>query len=40
MANISNWTINAKKLMHWANTELKEKAELAFAGQGTVRYGP
>ena len=40
MANISTWTINAKKLMHWANTELKEKAELAFAGQGTVRYGP
>lgn len=40
MANINTWTINAKKLMHWANTELKEKAELAFAGQGTVRYGP
>lgn len=40
MANISTWTINAKELMHWAHTELKEKAELAFAGQGTVRYGP
>jgi hypothetical protein len=26
-----------QKLMHWANTELKEKAELAFAGQ---RYRP
>nr|WP_302427081.1 DUF2800 domain-containing protein [Limosilactobacillus mucosae] len=40
MANISTWTINAKKLMYWANTELKEKAELAFAGQEMVRYGP
>lgn len=40
MANISTWTINAKELMHWANTELKEKAELAFAGKGTVHYGP
>lgn len=40
MANISTWTINAKQLIHWANTELKQKAELAFAGKGTVRYGP
>ena len=40
MANISTWTINAQKLMHWTNTELKEKAELAFAGKGTIRYGP
>lgn len=40
MANISTWTIDAKQLMHWANTELKEKAELAFAGKGTVHYGP
>jgi hypothetical protein len=40
MANISTWTINAKELMHWANTELKEKAELAFAGQGTVHMVP
>ena len=40
MANISTWTINANQLMHWANTELKQKAELAFAGKGTIRYGP
>lgn len=40
MANISTWAINAKQLMHWANTELKQKAELAFAGKGTIRYGP
>ena len=40
MANISTWTINAKELMSWADTELKQKAELAFAGKGTVRYGP
>ncbi len=40
MANISTWTINAKQLMHWATTELKQKAELAFAGKGTVHYGP
>ena len=40
MANISTWTINAKQLMHWATTELKQKAELAFASKGTIRYGP
>lgn len=40
MVNISTWTINAKELMHWTYSELKEKAELAFAGQGTVHYGP
>ncbi|MCZ3668187.1 DUF2800 domain-containing protein [Limosilactobacillus vaginalis] len=40
MANISTWSIPIKELIRWANTTLKEKAELAFAGQGTVRYGP
>lgn len=40
MSNISTWTIPVKDLMHWANTELKEKAELAFMGKGSVRYGP
>lgn len=40
MTNISTWMINAKQLMHWATTELKQKAELAFAGKGTIRYGP
>ena len=28
MGNISTWTIPVKDLMHWANTELKEKAKL------------
>lgn len=40
MVNISTWTINSKQIMHWANTELKQKTELAFAGKGTVLYGP
>lgn len=40
MANISTWSIPVKDLMHWANTTLKQKAELAFAGQGSVCYGP
>lgn len=40
MGNISTWTIPVKDLMHWANTELKEKAELAFMCKGSVRYGP
>lgn len=40
MSNISTWTIAVKELMHWANTELKAKAELAFMGKGSVRYGP
>lgn len=39
MTNISTETINAKRLMHWTNIELKEKAELAFAIQRTIRYG-
>lgn len=38
--NISTDTISVKKLMNWAETELKEKAELAFEGKGIVEYGP
>ena len=40
MSNLSTWTIAVKDLQHWADTELKAKAELAFAGQGSVKYGP
>ena len=38
--NISTDTKSVEELLHWANTELKEKAELAFKGEGTVEYGP
>ncbi|HEM4119380.1 DUF2800 domain-containing protein [Streptococcus suis] len=38
--NVSTDTISAKKLIEWAETELKEKAELAFEGKGVVEYGP
>lgn len=36
MTNINTWTIPVKELMHWANTELKEKSELAFMGKNTI----
>jgi hypothetical protein len=32
--NISTWTVTADELRHWANTELRDKAALAFAGDG------
>ena len=38
--HISIDTKSVEELLHWANTELKEKAELAFKGEGTVEYGP
>ena len=38
--HISTDTKSVEELLHWANTELKEKAELAFKGEGTVEYGP
>lgn len=38
--NISTDSMSAKDLLHWAETELKEKAELAFEGKGTIEYGP
>jgi hypothetical protein len=34
MDNISSWSISVKDLLHWAETELKEKALLAFDGKG------
>lgn len=38
--NISTDTISTQDLLHWAEGELKEKAELAFEGKGVVEYGP
>lgn len=38
--NVSTDTIKAKALIRWAETELKEKAELAFEGKGVIEYGP
>ena len=38
--NISTWSIETATLLDWANTELKEKAELAINGKGVVKYGP
>lgn len=39
LENISTWTITAKELYEWAETELKPKAELAFAGEGEFEAG-
>ncbi|HEM6178984.1 TPA: DUF2800 domain-containing protein [Streptococcus suis] len=38
--NTSTDTISTEDLLHWAEGELKEKAELAFEGKGVVEYGP
>lgn len=38
--NISTDIISVEELVDWAENELKEKAELAFEGKGTVEYGP
>lgn len=38
--NVSTDTIQSAELMKWAETELKEKAELAFEGKGIIEYGP
>lgn len=40
IGNISTWSLETDTLLHWAKTELKEKAELAINGQGVVKYGP
>lgn len=37
--NISQWKISAKDLLHWADTELREKAKLAFEGKGEFNPG-
>lgn len=38
--NVSTDSISSKDLLNWAETELKEKAELAFNGEGVIEYGP
>ncbi|MCW6664287.1 DUF2800 domain-containing protein [Aerococcaceae bacterium NML191219] len=38
--NISTDEITVSELTNWAETELKEKAELAFEGKGVITYGP
>lgn len=38
--NVSVWSISADALKSWAETELKEKAELAFKGEGSFVSGP
>lgn len=38
--NISTSVKTVNELKEWADSELKEKAELAFKGEGVVKYGP
>lgn len=38
--HISSDTKSVKELLDWANTDLKDKAELAFSGSGVIEYGP
>lgn len=38
--NISSWKISVDELMQWAETELREKAQLAWEGQGELQTGP
>ncbi|MCW6665284.1 DUF2800 domain-containing protein [Aerococcaceae bacterium NML191219] len=38
--NISTFEMSVDDLLTWAETELKEKAELAFEGKGVITYGP
>lgn len=38
--NISTYEMSVDELIHWAENELKEKAELAFKGQGDYDAGP
>ena len=37
--NISTWTISVEELKEWAKTELKQKADLAFRGEGEYLPG-
>lgn len=37
--NISTWEISVEKLLEWANSELKPRAELAFNGEGELTAG-
>ena len=37
--NISTWQISVEDLMHWAETELRPAAKLAFEGKGEIKAG-
>ena len=37
--NVSTWTISSEELKAWADGELREKAELAFRGEGSFVSG-
>lgn len=37
--NVSSWEISAAELLQWAETELKPKAKLAWAGKGEATAG-
>lgn len=37
--NISSWEVSADALLEWANTDLKEAATKAFAGEGELKTG-
>ena len=37
--SISSWTISVDDLLHWANAELKPKAEKAYIGEGELNAG-
>lgn len=37
--NISSWSISVSELKEWAETELKEKAKMAFEGTGELNAG-
>ena len=37
--SISSWDISVEELLQWANTELKEKARMAFDGLGDIMPG-
>lgn len=39
LENISNYEISVEELLEWANTELKEKADMAYKGEGEFIVG-
>lgn len=39
-SNVSTCVKSVQELKNWAESELKDKAELAFKGEGVVQYGP
>ena len=38
--NISSWKVSVGELYKWADTELREKAQLAWEGKGDLQTGP